>query len=150
YIFRPGGFDTLSTDALAAIDAQFFRLINLLHALWAECWTSVLRLFAKIRGDEAGANAFDSEVRWADFSIKTFSGVADGLSKVVESLGVPQRGGWQMIPGVSASMCERWDELNAKEGASGLDLDDPSIYEDEIQQSAGASEEEVLSGEIRD
>ena len=150
YIFRQGGFDNLSTDALAAIDAQFFRLINMLHDLWAECWTSVLRLFAKIRGDEAGANAFDSEVRWADFSIKTFSGVADGLSKVVESLGVPQRGAWQMIPGVSASMLQQWDELKAKEGEFGLDPDDPSIYEDEIQQSAAASEEEDLSGEIRD
>lgn len=150
YIFRQGGFDNLSTDALAAIDAQFFRLINMLHALWAECWTSVMRLFAKIRNDEAGANAFDSEVRWSDFSIKTFSGVADGLSKVVDSLGVPKRGAWQMIPGVSASMLQQWEELKAKEGEFGGDPDDPSGYGEEIRQSSRPSTEEDLSGAFGD
>lgn len=142
YIFHQGGFDNLSTDALAAIDAQFFRLINMLHDQWAECWCSVMRLFARINNDEAGATAWDSEVRWADYSIKTFSGVADGLSKVVDSLGIPKRGAWQMIPGVSASMLQQWDELKAQEGEFGLDPDDPTLYNDEIQQSSG----EGLSG----
>ena len=142
YIFHQGGFDNLSTETLAAIDAQFFRLINMLHDQWAECWCSVMRLFARINNDEAGATAWDSEVRWADYSIKTFSGVADGLSKVVDSLGIPKRGAWQMIPGVSASMLQQWDELKAQEGEFGLDPDDPTLYNDEIQQSSG----EGLSG----
>ncbi|WP_344251837.1 phage portal protein [Brevibacterium sanguinis] len=147
YIFHQGGFDNLSTDALAAIDAQFFRLINMLHDQWAENWCSVMRLFSQINGDEAGVNAWDSEVRWADYSIKTFAGVADGLSKVVDSLGIPKRGAWQMIPGVSASMLQQWDELKAKEGEFGLDPEDPDAYAAEIEQS---SREELSGEEIRD
>src|SRR5699024_4787298 len=136
YIFHQGGFDNLSAEALAAIDAQFFRLTNLLHDQWAECWSSVMRLFAVVNGDEAGATAYDSEVRWNDYSIQTFAGVADGLAKVVDSLGIPRRGAWQMIPGVSASMLQQWDELKEKEDEFGLDPDDPDVYGDEVAQSA--------------
>lgn len=151
YIFHQGGFDNLSTDSLAAIDQQFFRLIKMLHDQWTENWSSVMRLFSQIRGDEAGANAFDSEVRWADYSIKTFSGVADGLAKMVESLEIPKRGAWQMIPGVSSSMLQQWDELKAKEGEFGLDPDDPEAYEFEISQSAQAPPaREDVNGDIGD
>lgn len=135
YIFHQGGFDNLSTDALAAIDAQFFRLINMLHDQWAESWCSIMRLFSKVRGDDAGASAFDSEVRWADYSIKTFAGIADGLAKVVDSLEIPKRGAWQLIPGVSASVLQQWDELKEKEGENGLEPDDPSGFESELNQT---------------
>lgn len=145
YIFHQGGFDNLSAEALAAIDAQFFRLINMLHDQWAECWFSVLRLFSIVNDDEAGANAFDSEIRWNDYSIQTFAGVADGLAKVVDSLGIPRRGAWQMIPGVSASMLQQWDELKEKESEFGLDPDDPDSYADEVAQSS----REEPDGEVR-
>lgn len=145
YIFHQGGFDNLSAEALAAIDAQFFRLINMLHDQWAECWSSVMRLFSIVNGDTAGAEAYDSEVRWNEYSIQTFSGVADGLAKIVDSLGIPKRGAWQMVPGVSASMLQQWDELKEKEGEFGLDPDDPEAYDGEIRQTAG----EELNGEVR-
>lgn len=150
YIFQQGGFDNLSTDSLAAIDKQFFRLIEMLHDQWGENWSSVMRLFSLIRGDEAGANAFDSETRWTDYSIRTFSGVADGLAKMVEALEIPKRGAWQMIPGVSSSMLQQWDELKDKEGEFGLDPDDPEAYGEEIRQSSTARPQEELSGDIGD
>ncbi|MDN6377686.1 MAG: phage portal protein [Brevibacterium aurantiacum] len=135
YIFRQGGIDNMSAEALAAVDAQFFRLINMLHDQWSECWSSVMRLFCIVNGDEAGAEAFDSEVRWNDYSIRTFTGVADGLAKVVDSLGIPKRGAWQMIPGVSASMLQQWDELKEDEDEFGLDPDDPEAYASEVEQT---------------
>lgn len=150
YIFHQGGFDNLSAEALAAIDAQFFRLINMLHDQWAECWSSVLRLFSIVNADTAGAEAYDSEVRWNDYSIQTFAGVADGLAKVVDSLGIPRRGAWQMIPGVSASMLQQWDELKEKEDEYGLDPDDPNAYQDEIAQTSSAPQREEPNGDIRD
>lgn len=150
YIFQQGGFDNLSTDSLAAIDKQFFRLIEMLHDQWGENWSSVMRLFSLIRGYEGGANAFDSEARWTDYSIRTFSGVADGLAKMVESLEIPKRGAWQMIPGVSSSMLQQWDELKEKEGEFGLDPDDPEAYGEEIRQSSTARPQEELSGDIGD
>lgn len=136
YIFHQGSFDNISADALAAVDAQFFRLVGMLHDQWAECWGSVLRLFARINGDTAGAEAYDSELRFADFSIRTFGGVAEGLARVAESLGVPKRGLWQMIPGTSSSMLQQWDELLDEEQMMGLAPDDPAGYDARVAQAA--------------
>lgn len=143
YIFHQGSFDNISADALAAVDAQFFRLIGMLHDQWAECWCSVLRLFARARGNTEGAEAYDSELRFADFSIKTFGGFAEGLARIGDSLEIPKRGLWQLIPGVSSSMIQQWVELAEDQASLGEPPDDPAGYEDQIAQSATSREVSV-------
>lgn len=117
YIFT-GKVSNLSSEALAALDSQFFRLVKFLHSQWGEAWVSCFRLFAWINGDVEGWEAWDVETRWEDFSIKTFSAYADGLSKVADSLQIPREGLWHMVPGVSSSTIEYWKSL--KEGLPGF------------------------------
>lgn len=142
YIFHQGSFDNISADALAAIDAQFLRLTGMLHDQWAESWCSVLRLFSRINNEEAGAEAYDSELRWADKTIKPFASYADGISKIAD-LGIPKRGLWQMVPGTTASILQQWDELKGEDDAYGIDPDDPAGYEREIRQSTTSREVSV-------
>lgn len=134
YIFH-GKISNLSADALAAIDSQFFRLVKHLHKQWGEAWASVFRLFAEARGDAAGADAWDVEVRWADFSIKTFSAFADGLAKVADSLDIPRRGLWHMVPETSSSTLEYWDELRDTEMDYAHDADDPGEFDRQVEYS---------------
>lgn len=142
YIFHQGSFDNISADALAAVDAQFLRLVGMLHDQWAECWSSVLRLFAQINGEQDGAEAYDSELRWADKTIKPFASYADGIAKLRE-LNIPDRGLWQMVPGVTSSVIQQWEELRDEDDAYGLDPDDPAGYDSEIRQSTTRSSREV-------
>lgn len=123
YIFH-GKISNMSADSLAALDAQFFRLIEHLHTQWGEGWASLFRLFAEARGDQAGMNAWDVEVRWADYSIRTFAATADGLAKIADSLEIPSEGLWHMVPNVQSSTIEFWRELKAQQGDLGADLDD--------------------------
>jgi hypothetical protein len=134
YIFH-GKISNLAAEALAALDSQFFRLVKYLQSNWGEGWASVFRLFAECNGDEEGAEAWDVEVRWADFSIKTFSAYADGLAKIAENLGVPLEGLWHMIPEVSSSTIEHWRELREKQLDEGFADDEAAEFDRQIDYS---------------
>jgi hypothetical protein len=41
----------------------------------------------------------------------------DGLSKGVESLGVPQRAAWSLIPGITSGQLQDWESLKDDEVA---------------------------------
>ena len=123
YIFH-GKISNMSADSLAALDSQFFRLIEHLHTQWGEGWASLFRLFAEVRGDQAGMDAWDVEIRWADYSIRTFAATADGLAKIADSLEIPSEGLWHMVPNVQSSTIEFWKELKSRHGDLGSDLDD--------------------------
>lgn len=138
YIFH-GKISNMSADSLAALDSQFFRLVKHLHSQWGESWAAVFRLFAETRGDAEGAEAWDVEVRWADFSIKTFSAFADGLAKVADSLNIPRRGLWHMVPETSSSTLEYWDELAEKELDYGFDSDDGAEFDRQVAYSSRRS-----------
>ncbi|WP_029090111.1 phage portal protein [Brevibacterium album] len=134
YIFH-GKISNLAAEALAALDSQFFRLVKYLQSNWSEGWASVFRLFAECRGDEEGAEAWDVEVRWADFSIKTFSSYADGLAKIAENLGIPREGLWHMVPEVSSSTIEHWRELKEKDLDYAEDADNPDEFDRQVDYS---------------
>lgn len=144
YLFS-GKITNLSSEALAALDSQFFRLVKFLHSQWGEAWASVFRLFAFINGDLAGFEAWDVETRWEDFSIKTFSAYADGLSKVADSLQIPAEGLWHMIPGVSSSTVEYWKSL--REVAPGLSFDDSSPEDSFLSEARAPSGSAVRDSE---
>lgn len=145
YIFH-GKISNLSSDALAALDSQFFRLVQLLHSQWGEGWSTMFRLFAEIRGDRAGAEAWDTEVRWADFSIKTFSAFADGLAKIADSLQIPHEGLWHMVPNVSSSTIEFWRELKDKGLDYEFDGEAEGEFDRQVDMSAQPAGRPVIEG----
>lgn len=136
YIFH-GKISNMSADSLAALDSQFFRLIEHLHTQWGEGWASLFRLFAEARGNAEGMSAWDVEVRWADYSIRTFSATADGLAKIADALEIPAEGLWHMVPSVSSSTIEFWRELKARQAdfGDGMDPNDPEEFNRQVELS---------------
>ena len=110
-----GNVSNLSAEALNSLEAQFMRFLQHLHTSWGESHEQLFRLICKALGDEDGANTFGGEVRWRDMSSKAFSAMLDGLAKGVESLGVPQRAAWGLIPGVTSGDLQDWEQLKEDE-----------------------------------
>jgi hypothetical protein len=57
-----------------------------------------LRLSCWVAGDKTGAADFKSQVRWADTSIRSLNGAADGLGKLAKMLGIPPQVLWTKVP----------------------------------------------------
>ncbi|MCQ9385125.1 phage portal protein [Brevibacterium moorei] len=134
YLYN-GNISNLAAETIAALDSQFFRLIEFLHRQWGESWASIFRLFAEANGDQEGATAWDVEVRWEDYSIKTFSAYADGLAKVADSLQIPAEGLWHMVPDVSSSTIEYWRSLKARADDYAFDAEGDDEFERQLDLS---------------
>lgn len=112
-----GNVSNLSAEALNALEAQFMRFMQHLHTSWGESHEQLFRLVSKAQKDSEGADSFGGEVRWRDMTSKAFSQMMDGLSKGVESLGLPQRAAWSLIPGVTSGTLQDWESLKEDEVA---------------------------------
>lgn len=105
----------ISAEALSALEAQWWRFIAALQHQFGESNEELYRLLSEALGEEDGATAFGGEVRWRDLTTKAFSAVLDGLGKMVQMLGVPRRGAWAMVPGVTAGDLKDWERLHEEE-----------------------------------
>lgn len=110
-----GNIANLSAEALDAAEAQFRRFVSWLQLQWGDSHEELFRIISDILGDRDGAEAFGGEVRWGKFELRSFAAWMDGLAKGVESLGIPQRGAWAEIPGMTSGTLEHWDELKERE-----------------------------------
>ena len=110
-----GNVSNLSAEALNALEAQFMRFLQHLHTSWGESHEQLFRLIARAQDDSEGADSYGGEVRWRDMSSKAFGAMLDGLAKGVESLGVPQRAAWSLIPGVTSGQLQDWEHLKDDE-----------------------------------
>lgn len=110
-----GNISNLSAEALTAAEAQLTRFITFLHVSWGESHEELFRLLAEALGDSAGKEAFGGEVRWRKITQDAFPAVVDGLGKLVQMVGLPQRAAWAMVPGVSSGQLEDWESLKADE-----------------------------------
>lgn len=110
-----GNVSNLSAEALNALEAQFMRFLQHLHTSWGESHEQLFRLIAKAMDDAEGADSYGGEVRWRDMTSKAFGAMLDGLSKGVESLGIPKRGAWSMIPGITSGTLQDWEVLKDDE-----------------------------------
>jgi len=110
-----GNVSNLSAEALNALEAQFMRFLQHLHTSWGDSHEQLFRLICTAMDDKAGAESFGGEVRWRDMSSKAFGAMLDGLAKGVESLGVPQRAAWSLIPGVTSGQLQDWEKLKDDE-----------------------------------
>jgi hypothetical protein len=112
-----GSVSNLSAEALNALEAQFMRFMQHLHTSWGESHEQLFRLISKAQDDTEGAESYGGEVRWRDMTSKAFGAMLDGLAKGVESLGVPQRAAWGLIPGISSGQLQDWESLKDDEVA---------------------------------
>jgi hypothetical protein len=109
-----GTIANLSADALIAAETALARKVEEFKHSFGESWERVFRLAAQI-GDYEGADDFSGEVLWRDMENRSMSQVGDALGKLSSELGVPRRGLWARVPGVTANELEHWEELYEEE-----------------------------------
>lgn len=146
-----GNVSQLSAEALSAAEAQFRRWVQQLQRSIGATLMEQLRIIAELIGEPDGANAYGGEVRWRRFDHSAFSQVMDGLAKGVESLGIPRRGAWTMVPGVTTGTLELWEEWaesEAQQFAEGFFSDAMDALDREVESSVAPLTDEVI-GDVR-
>lgn len=112
--FLLGQMANLSADALNAAEKSFRRKVELYRTQFGESWERTLRVGMVLEGRAERDQWEHNEVLWRDLESAALSQTADALSKLRE-IGVPSRGLWEMVPGVSPVQLDRWDELAVSE-----------------------------------
>lgn len=118
--FFLGQMSNLSAEALEATERDFRRRVDLYARNFGEAWERVLRVGMVLEGRPDRDGWERNEILWRDLDRRALSKVADGLSKIAESLQVPPRGLWQMIPGVSPNQLDEWEEMRAEDKGEDL------------------------------
>lgn len=96
-----GQMANLSAEALAAAkSSQTAKSDERKHTL-GEDHEQFIRLGSHMAGDTAGASDFNSQVRWADTSIRSLAQAADAYGKLVQMLGIPPEVLWPKVPGMT-------------------------------------------------
>lgn len=109
-----GQIANLSAEALTAAETALMRKVEELQNVFGESWERVFRLAAEMGGTE-GAENYHGEVIWRDMDAVGISQTADALGKLHDQLGVPRRGLWRRIPGVTGNELAEWEELDKQE-----------------------------------
>lgn len=110
-----GQMANLSAEALAAAEASLNRKITERKTSFGESHESLLRLSARIAGDEEGWRDVHAQVQWRDMESRSLAQAADALGKLRQTLGVPAEALWERIPGATLADVERWKQM-AQEG----------------------------------
>lgn len=143
--FFLGQMSNLSAEALEAAERDFRRRVDLYARNFGEAWERVLRVGMVLEGRPDRDGWERNEILWRDLDRRALSKVADGLSKLAESLQIPPRGLWQMIPGVSPNQLDEWEEMRAEEQGEDLlagalqsyrDYNSPDSGLDSVEPSA--------------
>lgn len=114
-----GAIANLSAEALAAAESSLMRKVDERKHGFGESHEMVLRLAGQLGTPEqrAAALEFDAQVRWKDTESRSLNQVADALSKVAVSLGIPVEMLWERLPDWTAVDTEDAKAL-IKEGNS--------------------------------
>lgn len=147
-----GNVSQLSAEALAAAEAQFTRWVGDLQRQLGVSHMELFRVIAGLLGDRDGAEAYGGEVRWRPFSHQSFAQVMDGLAKGVESLGIPRRGAWAMVPNVSSGQLEVWEELAERELGEAVEGMASSVFDAldrEVASSVSPLDGDEVVGDMR-
>lgn len=113
-----GDMANLSADALAVAESSLFRMVAELQHSFGESWEQVMGLLLEAMGSDAQALA-EGEVMWRDMSANSFAALADGLSKLADSLQIPHKGLWKRVPGVTRAELDEWEELASQQQMDG-------------------------------
>ncbi|MGZ2360737.1 phage portal protein [Streptomyces sp. 372A] len=105
-----GQIANLSAEALLAAETALSRKIAEFRTAFGECWERVFRLSAELSG-VGNADDYQGEVIWRDMESRSLAQAADALGKLREQLGIPARGLWRRVPGVTQTEYEDWAEM---------------------------------------
>ncbi|QFG10470.1 portal protein [Streptomyces phage Itza] len=114
-----GQIANLSAEALQAAETALSRKIAQFRAAFGECWERVFRLAAELNGDTGSAEDYSGEVIWRDMESRSLAQAADALGKLADQLGIPQRGLWKRVPGVTQNEYEDWVDMAAEDDSAG-------------------------------
>ncbi|QPB09917.1 portal protein [Streptomyces phage Sitrop] len=106
-----GQIANLSAEALLAAETALSRKIAEFRASFGESWERVMRLAGEMEGDITSAEDFAGEVIWRDMEQRSLAQAADALGKLKEQLGIPARGLWKRVPGVTQTELEDWESM---------------------------------------
>jgi hypothetical protein len=104
-----------SAEALAATEEPHQRHAAEYRSTLGEQHEQAFRLDALQSGDLAGWEDTSAQVVWRDTGSRSLAADADALGKLAVSLGIPQRGLWEKVPGVTDQDLARWEALRQTE-----------------------------------
>ncbi|MFJ6183758.1 phage portal protein [Streptomyces sp. NPDC092295] len=114
-----GQIANLSAEALLAAETALSRKIAEFRSLFGEAWERVFRLAAELGGETAAADDFTGEVQWRDMESRSLAQAADALGKLADQLGIPKRGLWKRVPGVTQTEYEDWEQMAEEDDSVG-------------------------------
>lgn len=109
-----GEIANLSAEALEAAETALSRKVDEFKSAFGESWERVFRIAAEI-GEFEGAEDMSGEVMWRDLESRSMGQAGDALGKLAESLGIPKRGLWARVPGVTSNELAHWEDLREEE-----------------------------------
>ena len=110
-----GQIANLSAEALNAAETALMRKIEEFQHSFGESWERTFRLIGELEGNQAQASDYHAEVVWRDMGAQSLAQTSDALGKLSEMLGVPKRGLWRRVPGVTQRELEEWTDLLEQE-----------------------------------
>lgn len=120
-----GQIANVNADALKAASTALERKNQEIAANFGEAMERVFRIFAEMSGIDTDEDDW-GECVWRDLSNSSLAQTADALGKFAESLGIPHRGLWHRVPGVTRRELVEWERLDdqrrgEEDWMSGLD-----------------------------
>lgn len=107
-----GQIANLSAEALQAAETALSRKIQEFRVGFGESHERNFRLAAQLDGLIASAEDYSGEVIWRDMESRSLAQAADALGKLREQLGIPAKGLWKRVPGVTQIELDTWNELD--------------------------------------
>jgi hypothetical protein len=114
-----GQIANLSAEALLAAETSLNRKITEFQSLFGEAWERVFRIAAEMDGIESAQDDFFGEVQWRDMESRSLAQSADALGKLNQQLGIPKKGLWKRVPGVTQTEYEDWIDQAEDEDSVG-------------------------------
>ncbi|OMC55381.1 hypothetical protein A5747_13390 [Mycobacterium sp. IS-836] len=114
-----GGASNVGPDALEQMRANTRNKIAARQVTFGDGHNTLLRLGARIEGDEAAANDYHASVTWIDADVRSLGQLVDAWGKAHALLGAPARALWRKI--TTQEEAAEWDEY--------FESDDPTDKE---------------------
>ncbi|WP_405799484.1 phage portal protein [Streptomyces sp. NBC_01506] len=114
-----GQIANLSAEALLAAETALSRKIAEFQSLFGESWERVFRIAAEMDGNTEAYEDYSGEVQWRDMESRSLAQAADALGKLADQLGIPKRGLWKRVPGVTQTEYEDWEQMAEEDDSVG-------------------------------
>lgn len=107
-----GSMANLSAEALVAARDSHNRMLAMFQTTLGEGYEQALRLAGQVEGISPDPSA---RVRWHDMESQSLSRIADAVGKLAESVGVPRRALWEMLPNMTQDKIASWERMLEEE-----------------------------------